>query len=439
MKKIFMILLMSVFLIGLAGCNEVPAIETPIIETVKTELTIDEELDEVTLPTEIDGVTISWQSSKANLITNDGIIIKPAVDTTTSLTATLTYEDRVMTKIFDVVILGDVSVDYDKVQTAINTITFEEDTVIDNITFISTLEGGIMVSWSSNNEDVISSTGIVTRPKADSGDATVTITATATYSNVVIEKDFIFTVVDLTQTVVYLGYYAGADDLLGEELKAFLHDLIDHHTVISYSAVSEALKITDLDPNNPDNIILLYSGASIDKDNRCSSSCPAGSWNKEHVWPQSLGSFNTSDAPGTDIHALRPTYVSINSTRASLDFDNDDGSGAEIYYNSIATGSYVDSNSFEPRDEIKGDVARMIFYMAVRYEGDDGYADLEIDNMVGDGAPTIGVLSVLIEWHLNDLPDDFERNRNEVIFGIQHNRNPFIDHPEFVEYIWGTH
>ncbi len=438
MKKLLTIFLMIIFTVSLAGCNEQPTDETPTIEKVKTELTLDNVLDNTTLPTEIDGISISWQSSKPDLVSSNGVITKPAVDVSTILTAVLTDGDRVMTKIFDVIILGEVSADYDKVQKAVESVSFEEYEVIDDLPLFDTLDGDITVLWSSSNSDVISSTGEVTRPEADSGDALVTMTMIATYNDVVIQKDFVFTVIDLSQTVVYIGYYAGADDLFGEALKAFLHELINDHTVISYSQVSEALKVTDLDPNNSENIILLYSGASIDKDNRCSSSCPSGSWNKEHVWPQSLGNFNTGDAPGTDLHALRPTYVSINSIRASLDFDYDDGTGTEIYYNGIATGNYYDSNSFEPRDEIKGDIARMIFYMAVRYEGDDGFADLEIDNMVGDGAPTIGVLAVLLEWNLNDLPDEFEMHRNEVIFGIQHNRNPFIDHPEFATLIWGT-
>lgn len=266
-------------------------------------------------------------------------------------------------------------------------------------------------------------------------DALVTLTATFILNDTVIEQSYIFTITAAVTTVVYESYYSGAEELLGEALKAFLHNLIDDHTMRTYSQVSEDLKITDLDPNNSNNIILLYSGASIDKNYRCSSSCPSDSWNKEHVWPRSTGDFGTGDTPGTDLHALRPTYVPINSARGNKDFDN---GGTEIFFNSISSGSYTDSDSFEPRDEVKGDVARMIFYMAVRYEGDDGYADLEIDEIIGDGAPTIGILSVLLQWHIDDPVDDFELNRNNAIYAIQNNRNPFIDHPEFVDYIWGN-
>ena len=431
MKKIFVILLMSLSLLVLTSCNEPVIEETPIIETVKANLLVAEELEDITLPTEIDGVSISWQSSKPNLITNEGVIIKPAVDITTSLTATLTYEDRVMTKIFNVVILGDVSVDYNVVQLAIDAISFEEYELITDIYLLSVVDG-INISWSSNDEDVITSAGVVTRPIADAGNALVTLTATLSYNEIIIERDFVFTVIDLTQTVVYIGYYSGADDLVGELLKTFLHDLIDDHTVISYGALWEALSVSDKDPNNPSNIILFYTGVSI---SNLEHGGDVGEWNREHIWARSHGDLDEFIAD-SDMHHIRPTDVMMNSKRGSLDFDN---GGSIVYDGTIATDNYSDFDSWEPRDEVKGDVARMIFYMAVRYEGDDGYTDLELNDLVNNiNSPYIGRLSILLEWHLNDLPDAFEMNRNDVIYSYQGNRNPFIDHPEFVQLIWGT-
>jgi endonuclease I len=81
----------------------------------------------------------------------------------------------------------------------------------------------------------------------------------------------------------------------------------------------------------------------------------------------------------------------------------------------------------------------MLFYMAVRYEGDDGWADLEVNDSVGNGsAPRIGRLSVLRQWNTQDPPDSFEKRRNQTIYdSYQHNRNPFIDHPEWVASIFG--
>jgi endonuclease I len=135
---------------------------------------------------------------------------------------------------------------------------------------------------------------------------------------------------------------------------------------------------------------------------------------------------------GTDLHHLRPTDASVNSSRSNLDFDN---GGTEHFE---ADGNYYDSDSWEPRDSVKGDVARMLFYMAVRYEGDSGELDLELNNQVNNGsAPYHGKLFVLLQWHKEDPVDDFERERNEVIYtDYQQNRNPFIDHPEWVSAIW---
>lgn len=433
MKKIILAFTL-VLLLTLGACGGTVD-DTPIIQTVKDELTIDSELtSESVLPTLIDGVQIEWQSSRDNTLTTEFEIIQGLFDINVSLTAVLTYDSSVSTKIFNVVILRLPDADTRIINEAILLLDFDEYIISQDI--ILPLEfDDIDITWVSDDASHLDATGFVTRPSDTENDALVTLTATFTLNDTVVEHSYIFTITAAITTVVYESYYSGAEDLIGEALKAFLHNLIDDHTMRTYSQVSEDLKITDLDPNNSNNIILLYSGASIDKDYRCSTSCPSDSWNKEHVWPQSIGGFGTGDAPGTDLHALRPTYVPINSARGNKDFDN---GGTEIFFNSISSGSYTDSDSFEPRDEVKGDVARMIFYMAVRYEGDDGYADLEIDEIVGDGAPTIGILSVLLQWHIDDPVDDFELNRNNAIYAIQNNRNPFIDHPEFVDYIWGN-
>ncbi|WP_078431454.1 endonuclease [Metabacillus halosaccharovorans] len=224
-------------------------------------------------------------------------------------------------------------------------------------------------------------------------------------------------------------YYENALGKTGTSLKTALHNIIDDHTEISYSNVWEALRNTDEDPANQNNVILLYTGRSQSKTSNGSS---IDSWNREHVWAKSHGDFGTSMGAGTDLHHLRPTDVSVNSSRSNKDFDNGGTAQKE------APDTYADSDSWEPRDEVKGDVARMIFYMAVRYEGDNGELDLEVTEKVNNGsAPLHGKLSTLLQWHQQDPVDDFEQNRNEVIYqDYQHNRNPFIDHPEWVEAIW---
>ncbi len=141
-------------------------------------------------------------------------------------------------------------------------------------------------------------------------------------------------------------------------------------------------------------------------------------WDKPRAW--------------TDLHHLRATDVQTNSTRGNLDFDT----GGNEYKG--APGNFYDSDSFEPHSRVKGDVARMLFYMAVRYEGDDRFPDLELNDKVNNGSsPLHGKMSVLLKWHKQDPVDQIERNRNEIIYQTyQHNRNPFIDHPEWASEIW---
>ncbi|MEU3435390.1 endonuclease [Streptomyces sp. NPDC006863] len=224
-------------------------------------------------------------------------------------------------------------------------------------------------------------------------------------------------------------YYQDAVGKTGAELKAALHTIISNQTKLSYSQVWNALKTTDEDPANSSNVVLLYTGRSQSKNDNGGN---VGQWNREHVWAKSHGDFGTATGPGTDIHHLRPTDVQVNSTRGNKDFDN---GGGEL---GSAPGNFTDSDSFEPRDEVKGDVARMILYMAVRYEGGDSFADLEPNDQVNNGsAPKMGRLSVLEQWSRQDPPDTFEKRRNDVIFEqFQHNRNPFVDHPEWVGAIW---
>ncbi|MBO1910210.1 endonuclease, partial [Microvirga sp. 3-52] len=217
-------------------------------------------------------------------------------------------------------------------------------------------------------------------------------------------------------------YYADAIGKKGEILKSTLHEIIDDHQQLSYSEVWDALKVTDEDPNNPNNVILLYSGDSRSKNLNGGA---VGDWNREHTWAKSHGNFGTSKGPGTDIHHLRPTDVQVNSARGNLDFDN--GGTANV---KNCAECKRDGDSWEPPNDVKGDVARMLFYMAVRYEAGDK-VDLELNDQVNNGSnPYHGKLSVLLEWHEQDPVSEWELNRNEKIEEIQGNRNPFIDYPE---------
>lgn len=222
-------------------------------------------------------------------------------------------------------------------------------------------------------------------------------------------------------------YYAEATGKTGTALKSALHEIISEQRVLSYDQVWEALRVTDEDPNNSNNVLLFYSGISRSKS---SNGGNVGDWNREHVWAKSHGDFGTSKGPGTDIHHLRATDTQVNSSRGNLDFDY---GGTSVKNCDLCKR---DSDSFEPPNNVKGDVARMLFYMAVRYESGDR-VDLELNEKVNNGKnPYHGKLSVLLEWHKNDPVDEIEKRRNEKIFEIQGNRNPFIDNPEWAKLIW---
>jgi len=223
-------------------------------------------------------------------------------------------------------------------------------------------------------------------------------------------------------------YYAPAIGKTGTPLRTSLHGIIDGHTKLSYDQVWTALRDTDQDPNNTANVIEIYSGRSISKG---LNGGDPDDWNREHVWAQSHGGFGTTAGPGTDVHHLRPEDVSVNSTRGNKDFDL---GGSAV---SQCSDCWTDSDSFEPRDAVKGDVARMLFYMAIRYEGDDGYVNLELNNSINGSTPWHGKTSVLLAWSAEDPVSTFEMRRNDRIHSTwQGNRNPFIDHPEWATAIW---
>ncbi len=226
------------------------------------------------------------------------------------------------------------------------------------------------------------------------------------------------------------SYYSSTQNKSGSQLKSALHNIIKGHTELGYGDLWDALSYTDEDPDNTNNVLLLYTGWSYAKTNHGGD---VDQWNREHVWAKSHGDFGTTPPAGTDLHHIRPTDVSVNSKRGNLDFDN----GGSLYVDGDGnTGCYYDSDSWEPRDAVKGDVARMMYYMVVRYEGEEGY-DLELVDFTPSTSsyePLFGKQSTLYQWHQNDGVDDLERRRNDRIYDTyQHNRNPFIDHPEFAD------
>jgi endonuclease I len=230
------------------------------------------------------------------------------------------------------------------------------------------------------------------------------------------------------------GYYDGTDGLTGQALKVKLHQIIRAHKVRTYAEFRDViLKDLDEDPNNPDNIILFYKNNSIPKGNFASNN-QQDFWNREHTWPKSHGFPGTADTAYTDVHNLRPSDASVNTSKSNKDFNDVEHIPANE--EGEAPDTYTNSDFWEPRDEIKGDVARILMYMDVRYESNS--LDLElVDNKTFSGDPELGVLFTLLRWHLIDPVDDAERARHDKAYGYQLNRNPFVDHPEYVSAIWG--
>lgn len=232
------------------------------------------------------------------------------------------------------------------------------------------------------------------------------------------------------------GYYNDAENKSGSVLKEALYNIIKGHTEKSYGDARFILDEADADPNIEGNVLLIYCDSSV------SGEWDAGeTWNREHVWAKSRGDFGTEKPAGSDLHNLRACNPQMNSDRSNRWFGESD---APYKLNGIETGSYISTTSWfwEPRDEDKGDVARIMFYMATRYEGNNNEPDLELIDYVPDNNftkdPIFAMLSELLQWHIDDPVSDFERNRNEVIYGHQKNRNPFIDRPDFVDLIWGS-
>ena len=238
-------------------------------------------------------------------------------------------------------------------------------------------------------------------------------------------------------------YYKPAFNNSGNGLKVELNKIIKGHKQFPYTSTStdvwDILKETDRDPFDSNNVILIYSNRSVNAAQEYNS---GSGWSREHVWAKSRGDFGTDEGAGTDVHHLRHCDVSVNSTRNNRNFD-ECKSCDDVIDNGFNTGSKKDANlwTFEPPDNVKGDVARMIFYMTVRYEGGGSEPDLELTNVLLDNTDKSslqGVKTTLLSWNKIDPVSDWERNRNEIIYtDYQNNRNPFIDYPELAEYLWG--
>ncbi|WP_299189834.1 endonuclease [uncultured Aquimarina sp.] len=231
------------------------------------------------------------------------------------------------------------------------------------------------------------------------------------------------------------SYYNDVNlSLSGQSLKNELATKVTNTqtNTLSYTpGVWDALKQTDLDPSNSSRVILIYGyndtdGNTTTDRTRGVNNNGGGStdWNREHVYPKSLGNPNLgTSGPGADAHHLRPSDVQRNSSRGSRKFA--DGSG-----NSGPTSQ----GHWYPGDEFKGDVARMMMFMYIRY------GNRCLPSNVGIGTAVSGdsdMIELFLEWNAEDPVSTLELQRNPIIENLQGNRNPFIDNPAFATQIWG--
>ena len=239
------------------------------------------------------------------------------------------------------------------------------------------------------------------------------------------------------------NYYNSANGLTGNQLKVALHNIVKGHTSISYSQLWNAFWSTDNKGNgvvwdmysdrpNGNPPYIYYLGTD-----QCGNYSGEGDcYNREHSWPSSW--FNDQTTPRTDLHHIFPTDGYVNNKRSNYPF-GEVRSASWTSQNGSKLGTCKTSGYsgtvFEPIDEYKGDFARAIMYMSVRYYGEDGSwgsSDMTTKSEIKQWA-----IDMLMRWNEQDPVSDKEKERNEAIYSdYQHNRNPFVDHPEYARMIW---
>lgn len=253
------------------------------------------------------------------------------------------------------------------------------------------------------------------------------------------------------------GYYDGTEGLSGYELKTALKNIIKNHTVLSYGSLNSYYVQTDKDLyyENDGSLLDIYSEKPNGPDaynygfgagDQCGSYNSEGDcWNKEHIFPQ--GFFNEQLPMRTDLHQVLPTDGYVNNRRGNYNFGKV-GSASWTSTNGSKVGNNVwpgySGTVFEPIDEFKGDIARIMLYFATRYE--DQVTSSSWDHHSTPNNPLNGtndqvyedwLIDLFLHWHELDPVSQKEIDRNNRVYQIQGNRNPFVDHPEWVNAIWG--
>lgn len=249
----------------------------------------------------------------------------------------------------------------------------------------------------------------------------------------------------LTIQIAYTqNYYATALGLNGSTLKTSLHNIIKNHIaqpwpLWNYFPASDSKpngEVWDIYSDNPGGSVPYSYSFGTDQ---CGTYSSEGDcFNHEHTWPSTY--FNDASPMRTDLHHVLPTDGYVNNKRSNWPFGEVNSTtwngqnGSKLGNTNSYTG-YTDK-AFEPIDSFKGDLARVYFYMSTRYEGEDaGWKNWQMAN---GASLTNDAINLLLQWHHNDPVSQKEKNRNDAIYAIQGNRNPFIDYPIFADCIWGS-
>lgn len=223
------------------------------------------------------------------------------------------------------------------------------------------------------------------------------------------------------------SYYEDIRGLVGTNLRSGLKTILrDGFKQLSYSNIWDSCEAGDEAENNSNEVFLIYTRTTMKKSQHVSGS---SGWNREHVFAKSLGGYGES-GPGADAHHLFASDNKVNGTRSNSKFGEvTNGTQVKDSLGNL-TDNYTSGSTFEPCDEAKGEVARAVLYMSVMYYN-TGYST-NVTNCFTS-------LQTCLDWNNEFPPTDREIRRNNVIYeDFQHNRNPFIDHPEFADMIYDT-
>ncbi len=221
-------------------------------------------------------------------------------------------------------------------------------------------------------------------------------------------------------------YYATAQGKQGADLVHALHMIVrSGHIDSGYAQARDGLFSLVFDDNNDNRIADVYSGRVEGKVSDRKTAFNHG-LNTEHTWPQSLGARGIAQS---DLHQLLPADIKINQIRGNMPYgivkDVEWSSDAEGDSRCVLGTDDRGTRVFQPPTAIRGDIARGLLYFYVRYN-ESRPADYSLDNFRHE-------LPVLLQWAKEDPVSGVEQLRNERIFGLQHNRNPFVDHPEWID------